>query len=302
MRVQQKPRAFDRVAGHADGARRLALVVAVLVGIDDAGHLAAVVMLDRQHMGALAHLEPAGCLALRDLGIGGRPLGAELAALEAKADLLAGWPAVALLAVDRHPAGVDLGVAELPGAGLQHLIVVVAGQAGDAVGPGRPHLVLGLVVPGRHLGAVDRPVEQVRPGNVAIGRAGLPLVVLEPERRPGPVYGRATDRLDDPGGQAGEILRHPPGARGRPRVGPGELAEARPFVVDVVAGQVAPARLERDHVDTLLRELVRQRSAAGAGADHHHHAAVIQVIRRSHVSVLPLSAHSHAMSSKPRAI
>ena len=172
-------------------------------------------MLDLQHLAVRPHLELAGRLALRDLGVERRPFRARLAALEAEADLLAGAAAVARLGVDRHVAGVHLLVAELLGAGLEHLEVVVAGQARDAVGAGHAHLVLGLGVVGLQLGQRDRPVEQVRAGDVAVGGLGLELVLLEAQRGAGPVHGRAADRLDDPGRQVGEVLRHAPVAGGR---------------------------------------------------------------------------------------
>jgi hypothetical protein len=126
-RQQQQPRRFERVAGDAHDARLLALLLAVLVEIDDAGHLASGVVLDARDVALGAHLEPARGLAGRDLGVEGRPLGAGLAALEAEPELLAGAAAVARLRVDRHAPGVDLLVAELLGAGLEHLVVGVAG-------------------------------------------------------------------------------------------------------------------------------------------------------------------------------
>ena len=61
-------------------------------------------------------------------------------------------------------------VAELVGAGLQDLVVVVAGQARNAVGAGDAHLVLGLGVVGLQLRQRDRPVEQVAPSDIRRSR------------------------------------------------------------------------------------------------------------------------------------
>ena len=168
-------------------------------------------------------------------------------------------------------------VAELLRAGLQHLEIVVAGQAGNAVGAGHAHLVLGLGVPRLHLGERDRPVQQVGAGDVAVGALGLELVLVEAQRGAGPVRRRAADRLDDPGRQVGEVLGDAPAARRGAHVGPGELGEALPFVVDEVLDLDARAGFEDDDLDALLRELVAERAAAGAGADDHDHAVVIQI-------------------------
>ncbi len=126
---------------------------------------------------------------------------------------------------------------------------------------GHAHLGLGLLVPRRQLGQRDRPIQQVRARHVAIGAAGLELVILEPQRRAGPVHGRAADRLDDPGRQVREIMRDPPGAGRGSHVLPGELGEAFPLVVDEIRDLVAVARLEDDDLDALLRQFVAERAA-----------------------------------------
>ena len=76
-----------------------------------------------------------------------------------------GWLLIAIR------AGMDFLVAELARAGLHHLVIVVAGQARNAVGARDAHLVLGLGVPRLHLGERDRPVEQVGAGDIAVGAA-----------------------------------------------------------------------------------------------------------------------------------
>ena len=186
------------------------LLLAVLVEVDDARHLALVIVLDARHVAAGPDFQLSGLLALGNFGVERRPLRARLAALEAEADLLAGAAAVTRGRVDRHAARVAFLVAELVGAGLHDLEVIVAGQAFDAVGARGAHAVFGLGVPRFHFLAVDGPVEQVRTGDVAVGRLGLPFVRLEAQRCARPVNGRAADGLDDPGGKACEVLGHAP--------------------------------------------------------------------------------------------
>ena len=98
--------------------------------------------------------------------------------------------------------------------------------------------------------------------------------------------GRATDGLDDPGGQVGKILRDAPASRGGAHVGPGELGKALPFIIDEVLQLDARAGFKDHDLDALLRKLVAERSAARAGADDDDHAAVIQ-IEFCHVGFLP---------------
>ena len=114
-------------------------------------------------------------------------------------------------------------------------------------------------------------------GDGAVGGAGLEFMGLDPERGAGPVDGGAADGLDDPGGQVGEVLVDAPGAGGGAHVGPGELGEAGPFVVDEILVFDAVAGLEDDGLDALLGELVAERAAARAGADDDDEAVVVQV-------------------------
>ena len=80
----------------------LALLLAFGVRINDARYLSRLVVIDPQHLGIGTDFEIAGVLALRDLGIERRPLRADLAALEAEPDLLAGGAPIAGLGIDRH--------------------------------------------------------------------------------------------------------------------------------------------------------------------------------------------------------
>ena len=49
-RVQEKPRALDRIAGDTDDARALDMLIAVGIDIEHARDLAGIVMLDLQHL------------------------------------------------------------------------------------------------------------------------------------------------------------------------------------------------------------------------------------------------------------
>jgi len=151
--------------------------------------------------------------ALGQLGVQRAPFGAALATLEAEAQLQAAPAAVARLAVDGHVAGVHVLVAQLGRTAVHHLEVVVAGQAGDAVRARDAHLVLGLAVVGLELLEGHRPVEQVGSLDLAVHRLRAELVLLEAQRRAGPVRGGAPHGLADPGGQPGKVLGHAPAAR-----------------------------------------------------------------------------------------
>src|SRR5258708_27731033 len=89
--------------------------------------------------------------------------------------------------------------------------------------------------------------------------------------------GRAAARLEDRGGKPREVFGTAPRSRCGAGVGPGELGKTVPLVVDELLVLDAGARLEDDDLDALLRQLVAQRAAAGAGADDHHNAAVVQI-------------------------
>ncbi len=296
--VEQQPRALDGVRRHRDHPRLLALLLAVLVDVDDARHPTGVVMLDPQGHRAGPQLVVAGVHRPRHVGIGRRPLRPPLAALEAEAGLLARHPVVVVDRVDRHVSGVDALVADLLRTGLEDLVVVVPRQAGQVAGAGDAHLGLGLVVPRRHLGPVDRPVEQVRALHGTVVGQRLPLVILEAQAGAGEMRRRAADRLDDPRRQVGEVARHPPRPGGGAHVEPGELGEAFPLVVDEVLGLVVAAGFEGDDGDALLRQSVAEHAAAGTGADDDDDRVVVEVKGCSHDP----RSYSQAMSLKPRSM
>src|SRR3546814_12870050 len=116
------------------------------------------------------------------------------------------------------------------------------------------------------------------------------------------MHGRAADRLDDPCRQPGEIPGDAPAPRRRALVEPGDLAEARPLVIDEVLDLVAPARLENHHRDALLRQLVAERAATSAGADDDDDAVVAEIVFRCHCGVLPHALSSHARRSEERRV
>src|SRR5690606_38694210 len=129
VRIEQQARRFDRVARDTDDAGLLPVLHAFGIDINDPCRLAVRVMLDSQHLAFGADFEIAGRLAAGQFGIERRPFRAGFAALEAEADLQAGWAFVARFAVDRHAAGADLRIADLPRAGFENLVIIVTGQA-----------------------------------------------------------------------------------------------------------------------------------------------------------------------------
>jgi hypothetical protein len=86
-------------------------------------------------------------------------------------------------------------------------------------------------------------------------------VLVEAERSAGPVHRRAADRFHDPSRQIRKVLRHAPVARGGSHVGPGELREALPFVVDEILDLDARTGFEDHDLDAFLRKLVAQGAA-----------------------------------------
>ena len=184
------------------------MVRAATVGVQGAGHPAALIVLDLERHALGPHLAAAAGLGLRDLGIGGRPPGARGAALHAKADLVAGVAAVARLGVDRQIAGADLSVANAPGAGRHHAVVVAAAVTGNAVGAGHAHLGLGALVVRLEVLEPERPVGERRAVYRAIGRGGPELVRLESRAQAGPVQGGAANPLAHRCGRIGEGTRY----------------------------------------------------------------------------------------------
>ena len=141
--------------------------------------------------------------------------------------------------------------------------------------PGHAHVLLGLLVPGRHLVQRHRPVEQVGAGDVAVDALHLEFEVAEAQGNAGPVHRAAADRLDDPRGQGWIVLGEVPAAGGLAFVEPGDLLEHRPLVVlDIVKAETL-ASFEYHAANFLFGQRVGERPAAGTGADDHHDAIVV---------------------------
>ena len=120
-----------------------------------------------------------GTLRLRDLGVERRPFGADGAVGYAEADLLAGRATVARLGVNRHVAGVDLGISHALGASRHHLEIVVAGETWDVVRAGDAQLVFSACIVGLELWERERALEKIGAGDIAVDGARAKLVLLE---------------------------------------------------------------------------------------------------------------------------
>src|SRR6185312_1242871 len=101
------------------------------------------------------------------------------------------------------------------------------------------------------------------------------------------MHGRSADRLDDPCRQIWKVAGDTPGAGRRSHVGPRQLREALPFIVDEVLDLGAWSGLKDHHLDTFLSELIAERTAAGAGADNYNNAIVVLIEFRHDVSSQP---------------
>ena len=281
-RQQQQARGFDGIAGDSHDAGFLALLFAVFVKVHHAGHFAGGVVLDAGHMGRRADFEIAGGLGLGDFGVQRGPFRAALAALEAKAQLHTASTAVTRLAVDGHIAGVHFLVAQLGSAGVHDLEVVVAGQAGNAVGAGDTHFVFGFGVVGLQVFEGDGPVQQISAWHFAVCRLDAELMLLEAQRCAGPVGGRAAHGFANPGWQAGKVFGDAPGTGGGACVQPGQLHKRLPLVVDKACARLHRARLEDHNLDALLAQFVGQCATARARTNNDDY-GVVRKIKFRHV-------------------
>ena len=266
-RIQQQPRRLDGVTRHADHARLLQLLAALVVHVEHAIGAALLVVLDLQHHGLGAQLDLARGLGARHLGVERGPLGANLAALHAKADLLAGGPPVIDLAV-RCGWTHDVLVTHLAGTGIDHLVVVVRRHRRQAAGlaAAHAHLLLRQLVVRLQLGQRDRPVKHVGPVDGTVGGPGVEVMLLETQGHAGPMHRGAAHALDDPGRQVRIGLGVVPAAGRDALVQPRDLVEHRPFVVLEVGLRVVLARLQNHALDAALRQFVGQCAAARARA------------------------------------
>src|SRR5580700_211849 len=76
LRQQQQPCGFDRIAGHADDAGLLSLLLALRIAVDDPSDESLIAVFDSQRPALCAQIQVARRLGARDLGVQGAPLGA----------------------------------------------------------------------------------------------------------------------------------------------------------------------------------------------------------------------------------
>ena len=283
------------------------------VGVEHAARAATLVVLDAERHAARANLAAAGGLGAGQLGDEGGPLAAGLAALHAKADLVAGVAAVAGHRVDRHVVDTVVGVAHALRAERHDPVVVVAPVLRDVASPADAHLALGLAVEGLDLFVVERPVGHGGAVDLAVGRARLELVRQSARAHGRPVERGAAEALAGPGRGRRVVAGDGRGAGTGARVLPSETVVHRPLVVDDVVHLEARPCLQHDHVDAPPCQLVGDGPAAGARADNDDDAVVVQVVgdggdivvvvvRRVHRSSSASSSEIQSMSSKPRSM
>ena len=169
----------------------------------------------------------------------------------------------------------EVAIAEAPGAQREELGAVGGGQKGPAAAARNPHVLFGPLVVREEILEGQRPVDQGRAVDGAVGGARAELVGEEAERLGLPVHGAAADGLADVGGLLGPSLGDARIAGDDAPVLPREHRIGRRLVVLEIGEAEARARLQDHDVDALLAELVRQRPAAGAGADDDENAVVV---------------------------
>ena len=304
FRQQQQSRRLDAVAGDADQPRLLALLVALRVAVDDRVDTAVRAMLDPHGVAAQPQVEVAGRLGARDLRIQRAPLGAGLAPLDAEALLDAHAALVRRPRVHGEVSRVHAAVSDPPRAVIHDLEVARRRQARIALPAGHEQPPLGEFVVALELAVVDRPVDQRRAGEGAVGGARAHLPRLNSRRGAGPVYRRSAERLRGPRRQPRVVLGHRPASRRGARIEPSQLYEGFAGVLREGRGGLARSGLEQHDLDAAAREFVGQRAAAGAGSDDHHGARVV-LSNLGHALLFgPLfssgTSGSQSSSSKPR--
>src|SRR5207245_11548647 len=100
------------------------------------------------------------------------------------------------------------------------------------------------------------PIQQSCAAYSRICSLCLELVILETERRTGPVHGRSTDGFTSPGREVGKVFRDTPTARRGALVQPRKLFEREPFIVVKRDRRLARACLEQNDLEALLAEFV----------------------------------------------
>ena len=201
-RQQQQAWCFDGVACHTHHTCFLTLLFAIFVKIHHASDQAFFIVLNTSHMRFGPQVEVACGFSLGDLGVQSGPFGTALATLETKAQLHTTATAIAWLAVDGHIACVYFFVAQFLGTRMHHFEVVVARQTGDAIGACHAHFVFCFSVIRFQLGQGDGPVEQIGTLDITINSFDTKLMLLEAQRRTGPVGGGAAHGFANPSRQS----------------------------------------------------------------------------------------------------
>ena len=281
-RHQQKMGGTQAAAGN-DELTRAHLVLAPL-GIEITRRLDAAGLVDDQfvHAAFRPEIEPARCQRARQSHGNRRSLGIHRAAEhDAHAAVGAAGAVPVGPAVDGEGNGKGR-VAELADGAVEHAAAAARRMGWIGVALARMRRVmhraarhavgrLRLVVPGRHLDGVDRPIGQAGARRRSVLAQGLELVRPQAPGHGAPVHIAAADALPE----HGEAPRH--GglafalAQGFPEVRrePGAADDVRQFVVghEVGLAQARPA-LQGHHRHAGAGEFVDHDAAAGAGTDH----------------------------------
>ena len=167
--------------------------------------------------------------------------------------------------------GEDILVADAPGAVAHHLEVVVGRQGRDPVRARDARPVLGPLVVGLEVRQADRPVEEAGALDRPVFGVDPELPVLEARAAPRPVHGRAPNRLTRPGGPVRGVLGVPDESDVVRSSSHEAWLNAARLVIDEVLRLVVLASFEQDDLDALLAELIGERPATRAGADHDDH-------------------------------
>src|ERR1700730_16309827 len=99
------------------------------------------------------------------------------------------------------------------------------------------------------------------------------------------MHARPANRLAGPGRQVGEIFGYPPATRGGALIEPGQLLEREPLVIAKGQRRLAFPRFEQHHFETLVTELVGERTAACSRTNDYNDGIIVR-IESSHYATL----------------